>query len=371
MGCDAPKPDDSATEAALAAASKVALATCQLEAPGEGAAKGGYGAIRSDRSWSSVPYQPAGAAGGKSAGARLPPADSAEPLLPQWLCLACGFMNKAGNQVCGGTSDMGCKALYPGTQPDALQQVAAIAQAAQVAAASELAQAAQAAQMAQVQLEMAQLVQAQQYQMMGYGATGGSTYSSSGDQDNRWHCTKCGFWNKPVNAVCGGTGPIGCKAPRPDQLDPFQQAQALFLHQQAAATTRILGGTLVGGSAASASTDAAKWACDACGFVNRPSNSICGGGGPLGCKRPRPDHALAGDSVTRHRLDLPDSWVCDSCGFVNSARNAICGGNGPMGCKKARADQVASDLKQYREAMNKRATAAALDILAEQPGLLE
>ena len=28
-----------------------------------------------------------------------------------------------------------------------------------------------------------------------------------------WSCT-CGFQNRPQNAVCGGTGPLGCKAER-------------------------------------------------------------------------------------------------------------------------------------------------------------
>merc|ERR1712048_149712 len=29
-----------------------------------------------------------------------------------------------------------------------------------------------------------------------------------------WMCT-CGFRNQPGNMVCGGTGPLGCKSPKP------------------------------------------------------------------------------------------------------------------------------------------------------------
>ena len=46
-----------------------------------------------------------------------------------------------------------------------------------------------------------------------------------------WLCA-CGFSNRPINHVCGGTGPLGCKAHRPhfssvetpeDQIDNIEQ----------------------------------------------------------------------------------------------------------------------------------------------------
>ncbi|CAK0904726.1 unnamed protein product [Prorocentrum cordatum] len=142
-------------------------------------------------------------------------------------------------------------------------------------------------------------------------------------QDERWHCTQCGFWNKPTNTVCGGTGPMGCKAARPETVDPFLQAQALWAAQQASANARAGG----------ASVDPDKWVCE-CGFANRLINTVCGGGGPLGCKQQRPGCVGA----ARTPADDGDSWTC-SCGFVNSAKNVQCGGKGVLGCKKARAEQ--------------------------------
>ncbi|CAK0904732.1 unnamed protein product [Prorocentrum cordatum] len=82
-----------------------------------------------------------------------------------------------------------------------------------------------------------------------------------------------------------------------------------------------------------ASVDPDKWVCE-CGFANRLINTVCGGGGPLGCKQQRPGCVGA----ARTPADDGDSWTC-SCGFVNSAKNVQCGGKGVLGCKKARAEQ--------------------------------
>ncbi|CAK0889492.1 unnamed protein product, partial [Prorocentrum cordatum] len=68
-------------------------------------------------------------------------------------------------------------------------------------------------------------------------------------QDNgRWACAACGFGNSPDNNVCGGKGPMGCKAARPEATLP--------------------------------------WTCP-CGFANKAINEVCGGRGAMGCKRPR------------------------------------------------------------------------------------
>merc|ERR1719263_837506 len=74
---------------------------------------------------------------------------------------------------------------------------------------------------------------------------------AKGGGKGEWACEECGFSNKASNEVCGGTGPIGCKAPK-----PMLQSD---------------------------------WVCD-CGFINKPRNDVCGGAnGSLGCKAPRPD----------------------------------------------------------------------------------
>lgn len=57
----------------------------------------------------------------------------------------------------------------------------------------------------------------------GYGKAKGKgkgkfdSYSpwSGGGGGAQWQCSGCGFTNKASNEVCGGTGPMGCKAPQP------------------------------------------------------------------------------------------------------------------------------------------------------------
>merc|ERR1719242_1307068 len=60
-----------------------------------------------------------------------------------------------------------------------------------------------------------------------------------------WVCS-CGFKNKAQNDQCGGRGPLGCNANRPE-----------------------------------------PWGC-ICGFRNRGDNEKCGGNGPMGCDRSKP-----------------------------------------------------------------------------------
>eukprot|EP00929_Paragymnodinium_shiwhaense_P061404 TRINITY_DN30670_c0_g1_i1.p1 TRINITY_DN30670_c0_g1~~TRINITY_DN30670_c0_g1_i1.p1 ORF type:complete len:399 (+),score=67.59 TRINITY_DN30670_c0_g1_i1:77-1273(+) len=69
-----------------------------------------------------------------------------------------------------------------------------------------------------------------------------------------WTCEVCGFQNREKNLMCGGTGGLGCKTPRPGNKVANQ----------------------------------ASWFC-MCGFQNRATNLVCGGvGGALGCKMPMP-----------------------------------------------------------------------------------
>jgi len=301
---------------------------CKLAKPSgldEEPATGGYGAAKPERQErGSAPYPLAAAAGDKPSAStsesqgEAAAAAAALAVAARAAAATCELPKLTAGAGAGQT-------LYP-------------APSSSVVLDDPLAQIVQAAQMA----ELAQLAQLQQYQMMGYGSTGGSAGGGWGaggsPTDERWHCTQCGFWNKPTNTVCGGTGPMGCKAARPETVDPFLQAQALWAAQQASANARAGG----------ASVDPDKWVCE-CGFANRLINTVCGGGGPLGCKQQRPGCVGA----ARTPADDGDSWTC-SCGFVNSAKNVQCGGKGVLGCKKARAEQVVADLKQYREQMNQR-----------------
>lgn len=278
---------------------------------------GGYGAAKPERQgWGSAPYQPAAPAGDK------PSAGISESQEEAAAVAAAIVAARAAAATCDGAG-----AALPRLTAEIGGACAGQTLAFSSGLDDPLAQIVQAAQMA----ELAQLAQLQQYQMMGYGVTGGSAGGGWGaggsPADERWHCTQCGFWNKPTNRVCGGTGPMGCKAARPETVDPFLQAQALWAAQQAAANARA--------------------------------------GGAAGDPDP-------GVRVARPQSDDSDSWVCD-CGFMNSSKNVQCGGKGPLGCKKARAEQekeedkeedkeegrpdlrqVVADLKQYREQMNQR-----------------
>ncbi|CAJ1434543.1 unnamed protein product [Effrenium voratum] len=141
-----------------------------------------------------------------------------------------------------------------------------------------------------------------------------------------WAC-ECGFSNRESNTVCGGTGQLGCKAPRPT----------------AAAARNGYG------------DKGSEWHCS-CGFRNRSHNTVCGGTGRLGCRQARPPpgppaappDARAAFATTltpppppglepprEEREGQPDVWYC-GCGFRNRPTNTRCGGNGTMGCGLAR-----------------------------------
>eukprot|EP01062_Namystynia_karyoxenos_P047555 TRINITY_DN3592_c0_g1_i1.p1 TRINITY_DN3592_c0_g1~~TRINITY_DN3592_c0_g1_i1.p1 ORF type:complete len:509 (+),score=136.01 TRINITY_DN3592_c0_g1_i1:83-1528(+) len=76
---------------------------------------------------------------------------------------------------------------------------------------------------------------------------------------------------------------------------------------------------------------AGPWRCPACGFQNRPRNTVCGGvNGSLGCRRGRD---AAGPTPI---APAGESWRCGSCGFMNQPHNSRCGGTGHLGCKQPR-----------------------------------
>jgi len=133
-----------------------------------------------------------------------------------------------------------------------------------------------------------------------------------------WQCI-CGFSNKPQNQVCGGTGPMGCKSPKPgaeghlgaESYGPQRTARkggTMFAspYAKGGAMTTSPGGTVK-------VMQPGEWACR-CGFSNKANNTQCGGNGPMGCNAPK-------------------EWQCLSCGFNNKALNEVCGGKGTMGCK--------------------------------------
>lgn len=151
----------------------------------------------------------------------------------------------------------------------------------------------------------------------------------------QWACSSCGFNNRPSNEVCGGAGPLGCKTPK-----------------------AALGGDVEGGSGSFAGLlqmGVGDWFCN-CGFRNRASNDVCGGfSGTMGCKapkseapgigsfgasrKPRNSAASSPYAAALKGADRgPGQWQCSACGFNNRGSNEICGGGGHLGCKLSRAD---------------------------------
>jgi len=205
--------------------------------------------------------------------------DFGQPYDIRWQC-SCGFSNKASNEMCGGAGPMGCK------MPKQSQQM-------------------------------------HQHMMKAFGQQ-----MMAGNRGNEnWQCTGCGFNNKPMNQVCGGQGPLGCKAPFTGSVGSVgtpQFAHAAFAPQAAFMSPMIQ----------FAQKDAQRWSC-ACGFNNSPNNQVCGGNGPMGCNEPMP---LSEVKMFNNSLRQQEpQWLC-LCGFKNRSTNKQCGGNGPMGCSMERAE---------------------------------
>mmetsp|Transcript_33898 Transcript_33898/g.55790 ORF Transcript_33898/g.55790 Transcript_33898/m.55790 type:complete len:195 (+) Transcript_33898:1-585(+) len=125
-----------------------------------------------------------------------------------WQCPDCGFDNKANNTQCGGLGPLGCNAPRPSFDG-------------------------------------------------GFAGTKGG-FGSFGSNSGSWMCPECGFKNNPRNTQCGGSGNMGCNAPKP-------------------------GNSFSGNDFSGGEPD---WLCD-CGFVNKARNEVCGGKGLMGCKKPR------------------------------------------------------------------------------------
>lgn len=190
------------------------------------------------------------------------------------------------------------------------------------------------------------------------GAAGYVPAAVADSSDGLWVCV-CGFKNKPQNEVCGGTGPMGCKSPKPMQRTAraavggrptYQPGRVTY---QPAAPVRQVHALAAMSVAQAAPTG--DWVCAECGFKNKANNTQCGGTGPLGCNAPYQPPARASRGVQRQQApagtrafsapparrqrDNGDKWVCTACGFKNNDRNTVCGGEkGTLGCKAPRED---------------------------------
>merc|ERR1719231_689636 len=150
----------------------------------------------------------------------------------------------------------------------------------------------------------------------GMGGKGFGQAAHAVELDGTWHCPHCGFVNRPQNDVCGGAGPMGCKAPGPAGAAPPPMMMQREGKGCFAVCTPVQKGKGMDGKGAKGP----EWKCGECGFMNKSSNTQCGGAGPLGCNAPK-----------------PSDWVCPSCGFVNKPHNTVCGGEkGKLGCKEPR-----------------------------------
>mmetsp|Transcript_8036 Transcript_8036/g.19957 ORF Transcript_8036/g.19957 Transcript_8036/m.19957 type:complete len:378 (+) Transcript_8036:75-1208(+) len=106
---------------------------------------------------------------------------------------------------------------------------------------------------------------------------GGKKGGGGGGGMVTWMCA-CGTKNSAMNEICGGGGPLGCKAPFWGWPSASQGAQWSSGPNWAPVPQWP--------AAAGAFAGLGEWACLSCGFKNRMANEVCGGNGPLGCKLP-------------------------------------------------------------------------------------
>eukprot|EP00929_Paragymnodinium_shiwhaense_P048064 TRINITY_DN24358_c0_g1_i1.p1 TRINITY_DN24358_c0_g1~~TRINITY_DN24358_c0_g1_i1.p1 ORF type:complete len:443 (+),score=73.23 TRINITY_DN24358_c0_g1_i1:70-1329(+) len=239
-----------------------------------------------------------------------------------WQCNSCGFMNRPGNQVCGGTGTMGCKA------PKEASVGGGFAPA-----------------------------KRGRFTETPYGIPS-SPSAVVGVGPGPWQCVSCNFTNKEMNQVCGGTGRMGCKSPR-----ALSDASAAISGMADLAGMADMSG--FGMAAAGGASSGGAWQCPLCAFVNKPQNAVCGGErGKLGCKNPRelvdiaalmggieatppprPSSRMSSPMATPRRqtsvrgpvIADSEAWACPECNFKNRASNDVCGGmGGTLGCKAPR-----------------------------------
>mmetsp|Transcript_59303 Transcript_59303/g.109611 ORF Transcript_59303/g.109611 Transcript_59303/m.109611 type:complete len:228 (-) Transcript_59303:176-859(-) len=219
----------------------------------------------------------------------------------QWKCGMCGFTNKARNEYCGGNGPLGCK------MPKAMS-------AANAAGADEMPAAPWSCGWCGFKNKetntkcggKGHMGCKAPYAMAAEGiadfgpvrsAKGGKNFSSpmgkGGDTEGQWVCGLCGFTNKALNKMCGGTGRMGCKAPK--GMTPSQGMEMMMMPMMAMLMGGGGGGSWGGGGGGKgkgkSNRSGPRWLCGICGFTNSMQNKMCGGTGPMGCKAERPPDA--------------------------------------------------------------------------------
>lgn len=80
----------------------------------------------------------------------------------------------------------------------------------------------------------------QAHPVPGRKVTGSDRYAPYGQDQAKWQCPNCGFGNSPLNTVCGGTGPLGCKIPREGMAAGEQVGAAAQVQDQQQANYEAL-----------------------------------------------------------------------------------------------------------------------------------
>jgi len=125
-----------------------------------------------------------------------------------------------------------------------------------------------------------------------YGRPGKHSQLPSGPANSAsatWACHQCNFRNRKENVICGGIGPLGCKAVR------------FFGKRKKKKPISYLVQNLE--RAAESNDDVKPWMCQLCGHANGPDDQKCGGrrGSGLGCGN------SLNPTLFKHLL-----WLCDS-----------------------------------------------------------
>jgi len=265
----------------------------------------------------------------------------------RWRCNDCGFKNVSTNDVCGGFGNLGCKRHRV---ENIAAPIPAVISTSDINSINELFP---------------------------------PLKEPPKTQEVPWLCS-CGFKNKAQNDLCGGRGPLGCDAPRPEdwtclcgfrnrgdnekcggngpmgcnRQKKFQQDQQL---SQIIFTPTVFGPRVY--SASHIDDSSQKWVCTDCGFKNAQSNLVCGGIGKLGCKKTRgetsPDIVYNKPQIFGEAV-CPvvtvdgggaggETWTCSACRFRNVASNTVCGGRGKLGCKAQRPAQNVVYVVAYQQ----------------------
>ncbi|CAE7587994.1 SIS8 [Symbiodinium sp. CCMP2456] len=263
-----------------------------------------------------------------------------------WVC-ECGFRNRDSNVVCGGFGKLGCKKPRPSSQHEDLpQHPGRNLHADAVLTETPAGPALDVSPPDDLELKLLSLLQREpesqpplhatdatdtkDSQILGNAAVQ-SLPSQSTPEMLEWTC-QCGFRNRASNAVCGGTGRLGCGLPRPGSFQtpgagsgsspspqpakPAKPAKLQVAPVHAEATAEEPEKVAGSGSqaTATATVPGGAWVCTSCGWRNQACNDVCGGVGRLGCKAPRSGRAEEPDV-----MPVQEKWTCQACGAENEA----------------------------------------------------